>query len=494
MEFITEPERQIPILKRADVVVAGGGPAGLIAAVSAARAGAETVLIERHGFLGGMATAGMVVTLGGVNHDAPPHRRVVGGIPFELLERMAAMGGAENHDGWIVQFEPEAFKAVADDLAQEAGVYLLLHSYVTAPIVQAGIVKGLVVENKNGRQAILAHTVIDATGDGDIAARAGVPFDKSASLQPMTMAFKVRGVRRPMVELPGWSAEQAARRQESQDLWRAWRGSAQAPRYLHRGLDIPPVPADILRYPGDEAGPDKPNPQTNTIMMMFEMREAAQRGELPSFFGPGLFGLDEDELTVLCDHVFGDASDAEELTRAEVQGRRDARQFLEFWRAHFDVFRDSELAQTGPHIGIRESRRIVGEYVLTEQDVLAGRIFDDTVALGCWPVDVHGPVREAGQEAGAVGMNRWEAVKEPYGIPYRCLVPRGVDNLLVAGRCTSTTSGAFASTRVMGTCMALGQAAGLAAAMAARQQQSPRAMDGVALRQALARHGAIVAR
>jgi flavin-dependent dehydrogenase len=181
MEFITEPERQIPILKRADVVVAGGGPAGLIAAVSAARAGAETVLIERYGFLGGMATAGMVVALGGMNHDAPPHRRVVGGIPFELLERMAAVGGAENHDGWIVQFEPEAFKAVADDLAQEAGVHLLLHSYVTAPIVQDGIVKGLVVENKNGRQAILAHTVIDATGDGDIAARAGVPFDKSAS-------------------------------------------------------------------------------------------------------------------------------------------------------------------------------------------------------------------------------------------------------------------------------------------------------------------------
>lgn len=496
MEYVTEPAREIPVWKHVDVVVAGGGPAGLIAAVAAARHGASTVLVERHGFLGGMATAGLVCGFGGVFHDVPPYRQVVKGIPGELIQKMVAAGGCEGNNGRLVWFEPEAMKLAADDLVEESGVTLLLHSYVVAPIVENGAIAGLVVENKDGRQAILANVVIDATGDGDVAARSGAPYEKGDVLQPMTMSFFVRGVRRPIVELEGWPAERAERRSESHELWRRWHRGARMPLHLNLELDTPAVQhkfvGDVGEQGGIIAGPGYTQPREALVAAM---REAARRGEIPSFFGPGIVSLDEDEACILTGHVWGDATNAAELSRAEVQGRRDARRFLEFWRDNFQAFRDSEISQTATQIGIRETRRILGEYVLTEEDVLSARLFDDAIALGCWPVDVHEPPKTGAArdpDAPPEGLQKWQAVKVPYGIPYRCLVPRDVDGLLVAGRCISVTRGALGSTRVMGTCMALGQAAGTAAALAVSGHRKPRELDGAALRHVLEKDGAAV--
>lgn len=447
-----QPARAVPVIADVDVLVVGGGPAGVCAAVAAARAGARTFLIERHGCLGGMWTAGMVLTLAGYNSWLRPYHRCVKGIPEEWIQRAHEMGGADIHSGFVVNSDPEAMKRAADDMITEAGVQILLHVRGADPILEGQAVRGLCIETVEGRQAIRAKVTIDCTGDGDVFARAGAAFEKSATLQPMTMAFRMGQVS------------------------------------IDSAIDIgAPVSPPIGPEPGFLRDPllsQYASVRQDVEIDGTAMRAEREAGNLPVFGGPWFGGLDRDVVWVNSVRIAGDASNAADITRAEIQGRRDAARLAGYFTSHLQGFEQARLFDTGTQIGVRETRRLAGRYVLTGTDILERSEFHDAVALGCWPIDVH----PADGQAGHHGMY----VPLPYHIPYRSLLPQDVDGLIVAGRCFSADREALGSARVGATCAAMGQAAGAAAALAAAAGIEPVAVEAAALQNLLRSQGALV--
>ncbi|HEX2033655.1 MAG TPA: FAD-dependent oxidoreductase [Chloroflexota bacterium] len=410
---------------RPQVLVCGGGCAGLVAALAAARNGARTLLVKRAGFAGGIITSVGLPYFDGIA-DYRQHRVVTPGIPLELF---AAMGACRPDATHLPSHNPtidsvERFKLVADRLLQaEPNLRVLFHT-VACDVAMAGDgIRTVYLANKAGLTRVEPAVVVDCTGDADIAARAGAPVETSAELQPMTLHFRIGNVRR---------------RDDTARLCRE----------------------AVVR--------------------------AHQRGELPLFYGPGLsFRFAPDEAYVHAVRVPGNGADPHDLTRAEMQGRRDAWVMFEAWCREVPGFEEAYFIASGPCIGVRETRRIVGAYVLTEQDILAGREFPDAIATGCWYLDQH-------PNAATVGTaNQGQKMQpEPYDIPYRTLLPQRVANLLVAGRCHSATQLAASSTRVNATAMALGQAAGTAAALAARGGMGPHEVPDQRLRRVLAEQGA----
>jgi len=446
VSYITEPPRQLPIYADADVVVAGGGPAGFAAAVAEARLGAKTVLVERQGFLGGMITGGLVVTIGGYNCWIEPFERVVTGVGGEMIDRAEELGGAENNEGFVLNSEPEVLKVVCDDMVLDSGVQMLLHSRATAPYMEGGRVRGLIIENKSGRSAVLAKVVVDATGDADIAALAGAPFEKVEALQPMTMGFIMGNVQ-------GSTAEELA--------------GGMTPGYTEPG--VPKVRLHRAR-------------RIDVVPDGDAMAQAREAGEIPVYGGPWFGGLYPDRVWVNGVRIVADSTDADSLTMAEVQGRRDAWSLFRYLRGNVEALRDSTFVMTGAHIGLRESRRIIGDYRLTGDDVRSEARFPDGVGLGCWWTDVH-------PSDGRSGLHL-DFIPWPYQIPYRTMLPQGVEGLLVAGRSVSADRAANGSLRVAATCMMLGEAAGTAAALASAQDITPRRVDAAQLQGALGEQGA----
>jgi len=409
MNTIREPARDLPIVGEADVVVVGGGPGGMVAALAAARGGARTLLVECYGFLGGMATAGLMTSFNGFRNERPPdHVQTVRGIAQELVDRLLAAGGAcgttaHGHFGalrpgrcpYAVSFDPEVLKRVALEMLCDAGVEMMLHTTFSAALTEGRMVNAIAVESKSGREAVRGGIYVDATGDGDLAARAGARFEQAETtgqrMMGMTLMYRVMGLPEP-----------------TQD----------APRLFITGLTTQ--------------------------------------------WGPGIGEID--------------GSNARDLTDAEIKARRAVEAHLAHLRERFP---DARLVETATTIGVRETRRIVGLYTITEEEVLTGRPQPDSIAVSSNPVPNYYGKRRFLDHLG-------------FEIPYRSLVPADVDNVLLAGRCISACQPAFQSARSMAPNMAISQASGAAAAMCVAARCRPADLDVAALQQQLDRDGAVV--
>jgi len=404
-----------------DVLVCGGGCAGLAAALSAARNGQRTMLIERAGFAGGIITAVGLPYFDGIA-DIKERRVVVRGIGMELF---AKSGMCEPNATHLESHNPtirnvEAFKLLADRLlaAEHEKLRVLYHSSACGVEMDGERIAAVLVANKAGLTRIRAKQVIDCTGDADVAAWAGAPTDKGTDLQPLTLHFRI---------------------------------------------------GNVVKHPETAKN------------CRVALEKAHDEGNLPMYYGPGImFMFAPNEVYVHGVRVPGDASDPADLTRAEMQGRSDAWAMFEAWKRDVPGFEDAYFITSGPFIGVRETRRIVGQHVLTEDEIMATTPFDDAIATGCWYLDVH-PNKITTGGANAVPKQQ----PAPYDIPYRSLLPKNVDNLLVAGRCHSTTRLAQGSTRVTVTAMALGEAAAVAAALAVQGSISPLRIDGRDVRKKL---------
>lgn len=454
---IFEPARQTPVAASADVIVCGGGIAGLEAAVASSRAGAETLLVERNAFLGGTATAAMMPIMV-VRFDS------LRGIAAELMARMAALGAARRSDLDMIPFDPETFKFVALDMAREAGVRMLLYSWVAAPLLEGGRLIGVLVENKSGRQALLARAVIDATGDADVAARAGVPFQKGrehdGKMRPVSLLFRMANV----------------------DLERI-------ASYVEANPD------QFSRSPSRRVV----DRERNLIRLMgfYDlMKSGRESGEIDSDLHYLRIEGGQAEAGLVCintTRVYGiDGTDAWDLTRGEIEARRQVRELVDLLRRRVPGFERACLADVSPSLGVRETRHIQGDYVLTEDDAAGSRRFPDSTGRvyvhHTRGVDVHSPDGNEGSERDAK-MRYLVEPAVPFDLPYRSLLPKGVEGLLVAGRCISATHEADAWTRGMNVCMHTGHAAGVAAALATRSGVTPREVEVEQLQRVLLSQG-----
>ncbi|HEV3090966.1 MAG TPA: FAD-dependent oxidoreductase [Candidatus Cybelea sp.] len=438
-----------------DVLVTGGGNAGCAAAIAAARHGARTLLVERYGFLGGTATAAMVGPWMTFHSESD---RIVGGIAQEIVERLVRKGGSPGHlhdssdyVATITPFDPEVHKALLFEMMREAGVELLLHSYFLSTLLEGDRVTGAEFATVGGTRSYRATVAIDATADALVAASAGVPTqqgDERGRVQPATLMFRLSHV-----EL---------------DVLAAY--LREHPEEMRTSL----TPAQ--RVPG----------ALTAVAGLYSLWNAAREEglvdvprELVSFF----ISPYPDEVTVNMTRVVDvDPLDPVDLTRAEVEARLQAMQLLDFFRRRVPGFGNARIAASGAQIGIRESRRIEGRYTLTRDDVLQARRFDDAVARSAYPIDVHNP-------SGSGTQTQRLAPGASYEIPYRTMLPVNREQLLVAGRCISTTHEALASTRLTPTVMTLGQAAGTAAALAGAKGVCVGELDPGGLRAALIADG-----
>ena len=441
---IAEPARQTEVFGEYEVAVLGGGPAGIAAATAAARLGRRTLLIERYGFLGGMGTAAGVTNFCGLYANVHGEMRpVVHGIADELLARIGRLGGL-NEPHVVLRktkaqaYDTAAYKIAADDLLLGAHVDILFHALgVTAQMDEAGGIAALIVETKSGRRAVVADIFIDCSGDGDLAAWAGAPFelgDGAGNLLYPTAMFRVNGV----------DPHRAG------DAWRS------IPELMleaeRRGTKFPRKGA-IVR------------PQRNPIEWRVNVTQLASAN------GRAL-----------------DGTDAIELSSGEIDGRRQILGYFEFLRSEVPGFEDAYIVDIPPQIGIRETRRITGAYQLTADDVLGCANFEDTIGVNGWPIEEH--------VAGDVNW-RWPDIPGSRGfnhLPYRMLLPENVANLLVAGRCASMTHDAQSAARVSGACFVMGEAAGTAAHLALASDRSLADIPVDALQQLLEEGGAYLGR
>ncbi len=421
---VIEAPRTTPVAADVDVLVVGGGPAGVGAALAAGQEGARTLLIERHGLLGGMWTAGLV-------NPIFDFRRK-GWLVRELIHRLEVAGAWRPHPRRAT-FDVEAMAFLLETMMAEAGVDFRYHVPAVDTIVEHGRVRGVITESKAGREALLAKVVVDCTGDGDVAARAGAPFELGRPgdglMQPMTLMFEISGV---------GDYEQKSTPETYDQLVEIIR---------RQNLDIE-LPFGRVNY-------------TPAIILMPQPGRAA----------------------VQATHVYRlNGLDPRDVTRGIAAARKQVADLMRLL-PHIPGLRNVRLSRTATALGIRETRRITGRYRLTLDDLKAGRRFEDAVTFCAFGVDIHEPAPGAG-----VPTEHGARVRA-YEVPYRCLLPAGIEGTLVAGRCISGSHEAHASYRVTGTCMGMGQAAGLAAAWAAAEHASPSELPGPELRRRLTDRG-----
>lgn len=418
-----------------DVIICGGGPAGFVAAVAAAREGAKVALVERYAFLGGMATTGYVAPISEFAFDG---ERVIGGIPWEFIQRLEALGGAcVQWPKGNVDFDIELYKLCTQRMVLAAGVRLFMNSSLIGCETEGGSICSIVIQNKTGLQVLEAERFIDATGDGDLAWLAGVPMQESGELQPLSYCFVLSGV----------DTDSALMRRYMYHSGK--KGSSQCAPVRKKLLELKEAGADI---------PDFGGPWFNSVM---------HRGSV----------------AVNITRAAADATNNDSFTAAGLGMREDIFKFARLLRENFEEFRDSYVSSTAPQPGIRESRRIVGVHTVTAGEYLSGVQYEDSISRGAHQIDMH--------SATGTGQTLVKLKQAAY-VPYRALVAPGYPNLIVAGRCISADRQALASLRVQASCMGLGQAAGVAAAMSLKQGKAVQDIDYSALRARLRDMGAFV--
>ena len=461
------PSRSVPVLAKTAVVVVGSGPSGMIAAIASARAGAETMLVERYGQIGGYFSNRPGGGFGLAFHDADGNQ-IIRGVPWELVDRVLAAGGGvppkeminRSDFGWPPKtaygkdrpnLDFESVKTTAFQMMEEDGVTLLLHAYGVGAVVEDGAVKGIIIESKSGRQAVLAKVVVDATGDADIAAQAGAPFEKASRdvLYQVQRCYRLGNVDTERI------------RQEIK-------------RNLEEYTDVS-YPADEMAIPAGfqssitaavvPEGSRKITSEDGTSY--FISRSNVTAGRSTQRRGMAV-GIRPGTGTVIA-AAEADATDVEDLTKAELDIRKQVVEGVRWLRDNAPGYENCYLMGMGEaeQLGVRETRRIVGEYTLTEDDITGGRKFDDSIGKSANSIDMH-------LHKGDVDVR---GVRGYHDIPYGTLVPKQIDNILAAGRCISATHVAEAATRKVPVCMVTGQAAGVAAALSARAGVAPRGLS-----------------
>ncbi len=452
--YVRESARDIPVVGEYDICVIGGSCTGVFAAVAAARLGAAVAIVENNGFFGGSATAGLVNVWHSF-YDTLSGKQIIGGLTAETVKRLQRQKAvAYRPDSATPWAAPMALNTAElavelDEMITEAGIRPFLHARFTAPVMDGSRLKGVIIEDKTGRRAIKAGYFIDATGDGDLAERTGSETRIGSDLQPPTCCAHFRGISALEDKNPGFSMKKA--------------------------IFNPEYPESL------EEGHVWTKPVTGAPELTF--------------------------VSGTCVHG-ANCSDADELTRAEIEGRRQARQIRKLLQNHFKGGEDVAITSLSSHIGIRETRKVNCLHRLTEEEILSGKSFPDAIANGTYPVDIHhssgGGItwryldgREKYSPAcGEPQLGRWrpEAGEPPayYQIPYRSLVPRGADNILVAGRMIDTDRGAFGAVRVMVNTNQTGEAAGTAAYAALEAGVKADEIDPAVLRRMLSRQGAIM--
>lgn len=458
MEKIVK-QLEIPVKYTCDVVVVGGGPAGFCAAVAAARNGADTILVERYGCAGGMATMGLVAPFM-TSYNKSGDRMIIRGMYEEVVQRLIAEGGAihpeecragdqitgyhfRGHDH-CGAFDAEVLKRVIDDMLNETKVKTLYHTSFVEPLVEDDRMKGVIVHSKSGLEAIRAKIVIDCSGDADVAYRAGVPCELGDparnAMQPVTMFFRIGNVDWEKVD----ETYQAGVREH--------------------GIRTDGLFRDLLeqaRANGD-----------------FNVERRAV----------GIYrGVKKDEWSVNISRINGiDGTDVEDLSKAEMIGRKQVEEIYNFLKKYIPGCENAKLLGSAATIGIRETRHIQGDATLTTQDVLNGNIPEDVILLASNSIDVHGAAGAAGTKYVTIENGEW------YGVSYKCLVPVKIDQLLVAGRSLSATSEAAGAVRVMPPCMEMGHAAGVAAAQAIKDDCLVRDVNVKAVQEQMVKEGSFL--
>lgn len=425
--------KRIPLLWEADVIVVGSGSAGATAAIAAARNGARTVLVERYGFMGGTSTQ-VLDTFYGFYTPGQTAHKVVGGIPEDVVAALKARNAAFERPntygaGTGVTYDPMLLRVVWEQLAQQAGVRLLYHSFCTDVTLENECITGVIVDGKRGLLRLAAKVVVDCTGDADVCHQAGAPYERAGDIDPaqtLTTTFR-------MINVDTQQAAKFGKKAMTEKMHAA----AESGRY------------DLPRREG-------------------------------SWHITTLDGVIHTIMTRVADV---DATDPVALTQAEIEGRRQALEYARFLKDHVPGYEQAQLSWLSHPIGVRETRRVYGRYRLTREDCLTARKFADAIAACGAPIEDHRPGTDT----------QWHYLPEgtTYDIPYGTLLPQQVQALLVAGRCFSATHDAHASCRSMAQTMAMGQAAGTAAALAVQNEVLPHELDITLLQKRLLQMGAI---
>ncbi|MBC5733085.1 FAD-dependent oxidoreductase [Flavonifractor sp. DFI.6.63] len=456
-----------------DVIVVGGGPAGIMSAMASGKLGASTLLVEKNGFLGGAATAAV---LGPISPFHYKDEQVIDGLPQDFMDRMVRAKGSTGHMKTIDPYgsgdslgfyDREKYKYVAAEMLVEFGVDILYHATLSSVQMESSRVTGITVAAKSGDLLPLhAHVVVDATGDGDVAVMAGENYvlgdAVNHKMSPSSSMFEMANV----------------------DTGRVYQYILDHPDDFEFKSDIVPMREFDERLR-----------QKYFVGQGFKqlVRQAVEKGELS--FGRDsvivLNGIHPNTMHFNATRICGkNATDVVERSESELDGRRQIESVSEFMIQYVPGFEHAFVSVTGSEVGVRETRHIEGLYTLTGQDAYEGRKFEDSVSRGYFPIDLHNPDGATGYGNGGV----WMVLKDTFDIPYRSLVPKHIDGLLLSGRCISGTSEAHGSYRTQGGIMGIGQAAGAAAAVCVRNQAQPRQQDVKEIQAALDQLGGLYRR